>query len=183
MGLRRGFKTEANATSREFRAELGLEPEAPLCPFAAAEHLDVPIQKLTSFRSLLPEETSLLIAKGTAVSAFTACFGTDRLIIYNDALPLTRSHADIMHEIAHMLLIHPPHSVCADDGGRHYDQEMEEEANWLGPALLVSEEAALHVVRRALDVSTAAQLYGVSRDLMRMRLNVTGAQRRVDRAA
>lgn len=183
MGLRRGFKTEANATAREFRGELGLAADSPLCPFTAAEHLDVPVRKLTSFHDISPIETALLLSKGTAVSAVTACIGVQRLIIYNDALPQTRSHADIMHEIAHMLLIHPPHSVCTDAGDRHYDREMEEEANWLGPAMLVSEEAALHVARRALSIPIAANLYGVSPDLMRMRLNVTGAQRRATRAA
>ena len=133
----------------------------------------------------MPDETSVLFEKKRkiAFSALTVCVGPQRIIIYNDTLPTNRCHADIMHEIAHMLLLHPPHRVCAETGGRHYDQEMEDEANWLGPALLVSEEAAIGVVQQELSIQAAAKIYKVSRDLMRMRLNVTGAYKRVARAA
>ena len=61
------------------------------------------------------------------------------------------------------------------------DPAIEEEANWLGPALLVSEEAANHVARMGLPLAKASDVYGVSEDLMRMRLNVTGALIRASR--
>ncbi len=185
MTLRRGFKSEANTTSKELRQELGLAADAPLCPFKTAEHLEVEVLKLSSYRAALPLETTYLMQNEGKIrfSAVTCCFGTERIIIYNDLLPPTRSHADIMHEIGHMLLMHEPHVVCARTGGRHYDADMEEEANWLGPALLVSEEAALVTVQRGLAVPVAAGHYKVSPSLMRMRLNVTGALRRVARAA
>lgn len=185
MALRRGFKTEANIYAREVRAELGLASESPLCPFMTAEHLTVLIRKLSSFAAELPEQTARLSRKGRGpgFSAMTACFGRERVIIYNDYLPLTRSHADIMHEISHLMLLHPPHRLRADTGGRHYDSELEDEANWLGPALLVSEEAALAIVQRGMSAHQAAKIYKVSPSLMQMRLNVTGAVRRVARAA
>jgi IrrE N-terminal-like domain len=185
MSLRRGFKTEANMYAREMREELVLEPHAALCPFRTAAHLGVEVRRLTSYSSSLPDETAYLARKGNkiAFSAITACIGPERLIIYNDTLALTRSHADIMHEISHMLLMHPPQRLRAETGGRHYDAELEEEANWLGPAMLVSEEAAMTIVQRGLNLTAAAKIYGVSTDLMRMRLNVTGAHRRVARAA
>jgi hypothetical protein len=46
-------------------------------------------------------------------------------------------------------------------------------------ALLVSDEAALHIVRSEMPTADAAKLYGVSEQLVRMRVNVTGARRRV----
>ncbi|WP_407925207.1 ImmA/IrrE family metallo-endopeptidase [Glacieibacterium frigidum] len=113
----------------------------------------------------------------------TACFPRQHAIIYNDCLPLTRSHADIMHEISHLMLLHPPHRLRADTGGRHYDSDLEDEANWLGPALLVSEEAALAIAQRGWSAGQAAKIYNVSPSLMQMRLNVTGAMKRVARAA
>ncbi|TAI59863.1 hypothetical protein CWO89_43865 [Bradyrhizobium sp. Leo170] len=70
-----------------------------------------------------------------------------------------------------------------NEGSRHYDPVIEEEANWLGPALLVSEEAAKHIARMSLPVAKASEVYGVSEDLMRMRLNVTGALIRAARRA
>ena len=185
MALRRGFKTEANTYAREVRTELGLASDAPLCPFMTADHLAVPIRKLSSFAAALPDQTGCLSRKGDGIgfSAMTACFGRERVIIYNDHLPLTRSHADIMHEISHLMLLHPPHRLRADTGGRHYDSDLEDEANWLGPALLVSEEAALAIAQRGMSANQAAKVYKVSPSLMQMRLNVTGAMRRVARAA
>lgn len=185
MALRRGFKTEANIYAREVRTELGLAFDAPLCPFMTAEHLAVPIQKLSSFAATLPDQTAVLTHTGSGIgfSAMTACLGRERVIIYNDYLPFTRSHADIMHEISHLILLHPPHRLRSDTGGRHYDSDLEDEANWLGPALLVSEEAALAIARGGMSANQAAKIYRVSPSLMQMRLNVTGALRRVARAA
>ena len=185
MSLRRGFKSEANVTSREVRKDLGLAAADPLCPFATADLIGVKVRKLSSYRPIVPSEAAYLMqSRGKIVlSAMTACFGAERVIIYNDALAPTRIHADIMHEISHMLLMHPPHRLCADSGGRHYDAELEEEANWLGPALLVSEEAALAVVQAGVALRTAAERFKVSPSLMQMRLNVTGAAKRSARAA
>ncbi|MCA1544695.1 protein of unknown function [Bradyrhizobium yuanmingense] len=61
----------------------------------------------------------------------------------------------------------------------NYDKTMEEEANWLGPALLVSDEAAMHIAALSLTISKASDMYGASEPLVRMRLNVTGAYQRV----
>jgi len=162
-----------------------LAADSPLCPFQTAESLGVPVLKLSSYKEALPSHTEYLARRGSSIgfSAMTACFGLERAIIFNDYLPITRCHADIMHEISHIMLMHPPQRLRTDTGGRHFDAELEDEANWLGPALLVSEEAAISVAQRGLTVRGAAQIYKVSPSLMQMRLNVTGAARRVARAA
>jgi Zn-dependent peptidase ImmA (M78 family) len=185
VGLRRGFKSEANTYAREIRTELGLASDAPLCPFMTANHLAVPVEKLSTFSAILPDQTAYLSRTGSNIrfSAMTACLGRERVIIYNDYLHVTRVHADIMHEISHLILLHPPHRLRADTGGRHFDNDLEEEANWLGPALLVSEESALAIAQRGMSINQAAKIYKVSPGLMQMRLNVTGAMKRVARAA
>ena len=66
-------------------------------------------------------------------------------------------------------------------GCRQFNRTHEEEANWLGPALLISEEAALYIVEQRLAVDLAISTYGVSRDVITMRIGVTGAQRRLQR--
>ena len=113
----------------------------------------------------------------------TLCEVTPRAVIYNDAQSPGRTAADITHELAHLLLMHPPHRLVDTTGRRHFDPELEAEANWLGPAILVSEEAALSIVSRRMGVAEAASMYGVSDELMQMRLNVTGALKRARRAA
>jgi hypothetical protein len=44
--------------------------------------------------------------------------------------------------------------IFDSSGTRNY-KTMEEEANWLGPALLVSEEAAMHIAALGLTISKA----------------------------
>lgn len=185
MGLRRGFKSEANWYARSLRQELGLAPYSPLCPWKLAEHLGFQVFPLAEFAEAIPHEvTHLRGRQGQAeFSAVTLCAGSDRLIIHNDAHHKKRQAANIAHELSHGLLIHPSRPLLDDAGGRHYDAAIEEEANWLGPALLISEEAALLIVERKYSVSEASDLYGASEEVVRMRLNVTGAHRRLKQQA
>lgn len=185
MGLRRGFKSEANWFARSLRGELGLAPYSPLCPWKLARHLDFPVMALEDFVADIPHAIAHLrsaIGQGE-FSAVTICKGTRRLIVYNDAHPRKRQAADVAHELSHGLLMHPPKPPFNEDGSRDYNPTLEEEANWLGPALLVSEEAALLIADRGLTISAASDRYGASEQVVRMRLNVTGAYRRVGRAA
>lgn len=185
MKLRRGFKTESNVTSRELRRELNLDPAAPMCPFALSEHLGVRLMKLSDFVLSHPDAANYLLrgAGRDEFFAMTLCGVSPRAIIYNDAQSRWRTAADIAHELAHLLLMHPPHRLADAAGRRHFDAELEDEANWLGPAILVSEEAALAIVNQGLRLADAAGAYGVSQELMQMRLNVTGAWKRSRRAA
>lgn len=59
----------------------------------------------------------------------------------------------------------------------------EEEANWLGPALLISEEAALWIVRNGISKSEASAQYDVTEEVIQMRINLTAAIKRVARVA
>ena len=183
--MRRGFKTEANRTSRELRVELGLHPTAPLCPFRLAGHLGITLLKLSDFAAEHPDAVAYLLSDAGArdFSAVTLCITKPCAIIYNDAHSPGRIAADIAHELAHSLLMHEPHRLVDSAGRRHFDSELEDEANWFGPALLVSDEAAVFIASRGWTLAEAATRYGVSEPLMRMRLNTTGAHKRVSRAA
>lgn len=184
MALRRGFKTEANEHSRELRAELGLVPHAPLSPWALAEHLGIPLMCLSELARAEPAAVRYLTRTASNVfSAATLFSGYRRLIVYNDAHHPRRQAADLAHEISHGLLGHPPAPILDEFGCRQFNRTHEEEANWLGPALLVSEEAAIHIVEQRMTITAAVGIYGVSRDLITMRIGVTGAQRRVERRA
>ena len=87
------------------------------------------------------------------------------------------------HELAHGLLLHPPTPALNDQGCRNWSREIEDEANWLSGVLLVPDEAALATVKNGLDLKQAALRYGVSVDLIRYRINVSGARKRVARFA
>jgi Zn-dependent peptidase ImmA (M78 family) len=179
--LRHGFKTAANEVARQVRAELGLAAASPLDIWALADHLEIPCMPLSDLSSLEPEAVNHFLRRETgAFSALTLFAEAQRLIVYNDAHAKTRQASDLAHELAHALLLHPAQSFVLDGFGcREWPAESEAEADWLGGALLVPDEAAVHVVRSKLSVAEAARVYGISEQMMRWRLNVTGAYKRV----
>ncbi len=181
MELRRGFKTETNDIAREIRQELTLKSAAPLDPWGLAAHLAIPVLPLTDLEEIPDAVGHFTRAEPSAFSAVTVFLGTRRIIVYNDRHSRTRQAADIAHELAHALLGHPPSTALDERGCRYWNPEMEEEAKWLSGALLVSEEAALGVVLQGKSLADAAADYGVSQALMRWRLNVTGALKRIAR--
>jgi len=178
--LRRGFKSEANKYAREFRSELGVPPHGPLCPWQLAEHLSVPVYDLSEFAKAESDAAFFLSDEGLwEFSGATFTFGSRRLIVINDAYSPKRQASDLSHELSHCILGHTPGPECQTIGSRQYDPAQEEEANYLGPALLISEEAALVIARRGLSKEQASIEYSVTEDIVQMRLNFTAAFKRV----
>jgi Zn-dependent peptidase ImmA (M78 family) len=179
--LRRGFKTEANDTAREVRSELGLTLVDPLDPWRLAAHLDIPVVALSTLSTDAKLADYFLRVDTGAFSAVTVFGGTQRMIAYNDAHSAGRQSSDICHELSHGLLLHPPAPALGTGGCRNWDGVLELEAEWLAGALLISEEAALLIARQGLPLDAAAARYGVSKQMVQFRLNVTGARARVSR--
>lgn len=184
MGYRRGFKTEANSTAREIRAELRLSTLDALDPFRLAREVEVPVlapsdlglEENPGVRYLLDDDPS-------SFSAVTVFRGTKRQIVHNDAHNLGRQNSNVAHELAHALLLHEPTPALDDHGCRLWDQNIEDEASWLAGALLLPEDAALMIARRGWTSDQAAEHYAISTRMVTWRLNVTGASSRVQRAA
>ena len=180
--MRRGFKTEAKAIAREVRDEMSLAPTSCLDPWRLAEHLCIPVIPMSSFIAAEPDAVRFYQNEGEAVfSGVTVFRGTRRTVVFNDAHAPGRQANDIVHELGHGLLGHSPTVAMDELGCRHWDQEMEDEADWLSSVLLVPEEAALLIVQRGWSPEKAAAKYGVSRAMIQFRINVTGARRRVRR--
>lgn len=180
MALRRGFKTEANWYARSLRQELALDAHAPLCQWRLAQHLGYEVVTLSSFGAAVPQSVQyLLSAPGQKdFSAVTVLRDQRRWIIHNDAHGRLRQSANIAHELAHGLLMHDPAPLTGADGARSFNKDQEDEANWLGPALLISEEAAVFLARRGSPAEASCDEYVVSPELLKMRLQVTGAHLR-----
>ncbi|MEM6931998.1 MAG: ImmA/IrrE family metallo-endopeptidase [Pseudomonadota bacterium] len=181
MALRRGFKTDAEWYDQDVRRELGISETGKLCPWKLAKHLEHIVIDLSTFQNEHPLDVARLRrctgAKG--FSAVTIHKATARLVILNDGHEKSRQAADLAHELAHGLLHHVPLPLSDETGVRTFNAREEEEAHWLGPALLVPGPAALAIERQGISVELAAAQYGVSEQLMRMRLNMSGALKRV----
>lgn len=183
MGYRRGFKSEANATAREIREELRLTERDRLDPFLLATHLGVPILPLSDFSGDAPFAHQHFgeVEVGT-FSAATVFDGPRRTIVHNDSHSPGRQASNLTHELGHALLLHEPTPTLDDRGCRLWNENIENEAQWLAGALLVTEDAALWIARGGATVAAAALHLGVSEQMVIYRLNVTGARKRVARS-
>jgi hypothetical protein len=183
MSLKRGFKAEANRISLRLRRSLELLPHAPINLNRAARHFGIAIAKLTEFSAECPDAVrQLTMIDRSAFSAVTLPLDGDRrVIIHNDSHNRVRQRSNIAHELAHIILRHPFKLLIGPTGCRELDQDTEEEAAWLGSVILITDEAALHIVREGMDARTACNRYRVSAALLRMRINASGARARIAR--
>jgi Zn-dependent peptidase ImmA (M78 family) len=183
MAYRRGFKSEAEALAREIRDELDLGALDPLDPMVLAKHLAIPVLELSEFASANTLISPLLGIEQAAFSAITVFYGTHRVIVHNDAHTPARQNSNIAHELAHGLLHHPPTPALDNKGCREWNEDIEDEANGLAGALLITEDAALSIVRQRHTLTIAADMYSVSVPMVRYRINCTGARQRIERAS
>lgn len=170
----RGFKARANRLAVAVRADMGLGARDPLDPLAVCRHFEIDVVPLTS---LGPKVAHFTDVERSAFSAVTVPCGMRRAIVHNDRHHPDRQRSNIMHELAHGLLGHTPCSAFNCDGERHYDGGVEAEASFLAGALLITNEAAWHIIRAGLR-GAARRIYGVSQQMLDYRLRVSGAMKR-----
>jgi len=175
--MERGFKARANRVAVDVRSDLGLRAYDPLDPLAVCSHFGIEVVPLTKYGK---EATHFTRIERGAFSAVTVPCGIRRAIVHNDTHAPDRQRSNIMHELAHAFLGHPPCSAFNCDGERQYDSGIEAEAAFLGGALLITNEAAWHIVRAQLR-GVARQMYGVSQRMLDYRLRISGALTRAAR--
>ena len=73
---------------------------------------------------------------------------------------------------------HAPHGVAFQS----CDTAQEEEANWLAGCLLLPRVALVHDLKKRMSAKTIANRRVLSQQIVRYRINVTGANRQVSAA-
>jgi Zn-dependent peptidase ImmA (M78 family) len=111
----------------------------------------------------------------------TMVLGSDRLIVHNERHAPTRQASNLAHELAHYILGHPPSEGLGDGGCRRFDADQEDEAGWLGGALLVPRDGALTLFRNGMPVEEMPKHFGVSEQMCGYRLRMTGVLLQVER--
>ncbi len=184
VSLKRGFKANANRIALKVRADLGLLPHAPIDLARLAKSLNIEIVPLSAFAASHPKSAKQLMHHDR--KALSGCLiplpSGQRILLHNDAHPTSRQNSNIAHELAHALLEHDATAPIDEWGCRNLNTEIEEEANWLGGVLLITDEAALHIVRSSMAQKAAQKEYGVSSVMLKLRLNMSGALIRAKRA-
>ncbi|MDE0235868.1 MAG: ImmA/IrrE family metallo-endopeptidase [bacterium] len=183
MQLRRGFKTEAADLASEIRGELGLGPFDRLDPHTLAQHLAIPTLPLSALEDQCVGASYLLSEEPDVFSACTVFDGRHRVIVFNDFHSKARRNSSLAHELSHGLLLHEPTpALDGVTGCRIWDPTKEDEADWLAGVMLVTEDMALAVARGRFTRQEAQTRWGVSKQMLTWRLNMTGAYKRVQRA-
>lgn len=184
--LRRGFKTWCENAARGYRRELALSPAAPLDPRLLAAHLKIVIWTPADIPGFDSKDVRhLTVTSGESWSAATLRNGTASLIIINSGHALTRQNNSLAHEIGHIVLGHEPAQMYVMPDGlmmmSEYNQVHEAEAIWFAGAILVPRDALLDAIRRGVADRVAADHFGVSLAVYRMRRNLTGVDLQLSR--
>lgn len=182
--LRRGFKTWCENAARGYRREFGLEPMGALDPRLLASKLGVVIWTPNEVPGV-PAKALRQLTKTDpdSWSAVTICVGDRSRIITNDVHSPERQNNSLMHELSHIVLGHNAAKVFVSPAGQmllsEYDKVQEEEADCLSSTLLVPREALLAILRLGYDEKRAAAHFCVTKDLIRMRTNLTGVNKQL----
>jgi Zn-dependent peptidase ImmA (M78 family) len=175
----RGFKTSCENVARQQRRNLGLVPSAPLDPYVLAKHLGIIVHSVEDVPGLSPDCLRILLYHDAdSWSAVTLSSNNRNVVILNSSHAPTRLASDLVHEIAHILIGHTPSRIDLTEEGllmlSTYSRQQEDEANWLAGCLLLPRDALVLIRNQRQDLAAAAKKYGISMDMLRYRINVTG---------
>ncbi len=177
--MRRGFKAEAERRAAAARQNLGLDPIAPIDPWAYAAFRKVTV---FAFETLnIPSESvvQLTAEDPDSWSAMTLASANGKHgIVLNPTHAATRQRNDLMHELAHIDLCHPPSRVEVSATGllllSDYSEEQEQEADWLAASMLAPRDGLVRWRSKGIETAQIAEHYGVSLALLEWRLRTTG---------
>ncbi len=179
-----GFKSNAEDIATEIRAELNLDTDDRLDVLKLAEHLAIPIFTIRQIAKLVPRDSfaHYFSAVDTdSFSAVTVFHGYKRFIVHNENHHPNRQASNLAHEISHSLLEHLPTPIAGRDGRRYWNSEVEQEANWLGAALLIPRAGALEMFKSNRTLAQIATNFGVSESLCQWRIRQSGIDKQVER--
>ena len=186
--MRRGFKSWCERAAAEYREALGVPMTAALDPRALGEYLNVRVVTPEDVPGVAPGTRRQLkgMAGRTGWSAVTISQGDVRLVILNSGHPDTRQANSLVHELAHIILNHTSDDAQLSTEGflfrNIFNEEQEDEANWLAGCLLLPREGLLGRYWVNPNPAALARHFGVSKKLVDWRLRMTGIARQARRA-
>ncbi len=183
--MERGFKTRCEEMSRSLRAELSLDPAAPLPAEELASYLGVYLWSVEDLGLAPADVTQLVRNDADSWSAITVSAAGLDAIILNPNHRRGRYSSDVMHELAHLLLGHEPSTMFfagqENLALRGFNKAAEEEADWLAGALLLPRDALVRLRAQNKPKDVACDEFGVSTRMMEFRMRITGVERQFSR--
>lgn len=179
MALRRGFKSQCERRAVEIRRAFDLPPDAPLSASLVADQLRVHVWTERDILNLPTQDLhQLTVSDADSWSAFVIRVEGEHLVVLNSTQSVARKNSVLMHELSHIMLGHELSSASLTVDGffvpTTYNQDEEDEANWLAGALLLPRPALLASRRLGWSDPTIMEKYFVSGDMLIWRTRVTG---------
>ncbi len=172
--FRRGFIKECEDYAHLYREDMGIAIHEPLPAYKLAENMNIELIRFEDF----PLHQSEIGCLHNSISAATVRnkFGKP-LILYNARHADARTESNIMHEIAHLILNHDTvamSSATYGEASRHYDSQMELEAERLGSILQIPTLGLKTHLRQGKSKSEIALHFGASEKMVLFRYNTSG---------
>lgn len=186
MAFRRGFKSQCERRSVEFRKQFGLSDHDALSADRLAAELRVTVWSTDDVdgisegaRSVLSNETD------QSWSALTMRLDAAHLVVHKPVSSMGRRNNVVMHELAHIILGHELAKACILEDGSlvpgNFDQDQEDEADWLAGALLLPRPALLSIRNCSLSDRDACEKHLVSQEMLKWRFRMTGVDYQLSR--
>ena len=178
--MKHGFKASAERMAVDVRAELGLSPVAPLCPWRLADHFGIIVFGPKDLPLAANDIHQLTVADPQSWSGLSVRDAGLTAVILNPTHPKARQRNTLMHEISHIHLKHVGSRVDVSMDGlllvSDFSAEQEEEANWLAGAFLAPRDALLAARNAGKSAQQICNDYGISNELCVWRLRMTGIE-------
>ena len=170
------FKTRmrCEAIASDWRAKLNLYAYDPLPANDLARSLEAELRQPSQMQ--VEPEIIKGLNESNAWFGVILCF-EPILILYHPELSPVRYESTIMHELAHILLKHPPTRLyMAPDGTfkRDFDSKIEIEAAYLGSCLQIPRRGLRWAQERKMTNLEIMQHFGTSREMLQWRINMLG---------
>ena len=182
--FKRGFKSQCERRSSQFRKDLGLKDVEPLNAKSLADQLSVTVWSVHDVIGVSSETVKVLNDPlDDSWSAFTLRSEIHHLIVYKSFQSKERINSIIMHELSHIILGHKlARARVLSDGSltpANYDQDQEDEADWLAGTLLLPRPALMNIRHRRLEDEQACSEFKVSHQMLQWRFRMTGVDRQL----
>lgn len=165
------------------KTDLGLSEFERLCPYRLAEEHGTDVYSLEDLAASGCSQEAIEYFTTKRPEAWSAALvpnGTGSFIVENTIHLSWRRRSNIAHEMAHLLLEHKFDTVILTDSQHgcrdQVSKSAEAEAAELGAELLLPAAATRRAAAAGKTDEQVAQLYDVSIELARWRMNATGAR-------
>lgn len=177
-------KANLKSLALELRSELDLTAHERFDPYELAELYGVDVIPLSEIDCTAASLRHFTVARpGEFSGALIPCSDGSTIIVENDSHTDERRASTASHEMAHVILEHPFAATLTDTRKcRLMNSVHETEAAELSGELLLPFDAAKRLAYNHASDLDAAQMFGVSLEFARWRMNATGARKIARRA-